>query len=183
MRLPELTGTEKGLWETLVFVIRVLIFSVPLHLIMFFSDVLIPLQGLVASNAASVLRAAGYEITRSGIFLAINNSHEFLFAITQDCTGWKSMILLCALLFAVPRVETKKRITGLLAGIPVIYAGNLARIILIVLAEQSYGIEFAMALHDYMWQLGLVLLVMAFWVAWLVWAGRIDLKELASKFK
>lgn len=183
MKFPKMNSQEKRLWETLVFVLKILVFSVPLQLIMHFSHVLLPLQEIVAVKVSYVFAAMGYFVAMDGISLTITGTHDFLFLITADCTGWKSMILLCALIFAVPSVDIKKRLIGLLIGIPVIYAGNIARIVLIVLAEQSYGLGTAMVIHDYLWQMGLVSLVMAIWVAWLVWTGKITLKKKGIKFK
>jgi len=183
MKFPKLSKTERRLWETLVFVLKILAFSIPLQLIMHFSQVLHPFQELVASNVSFIFRLMGYDVVRNGISLTITGTHEFLFLITGDCTGWKSMILLCALIFAIPRVEMKKRLIGLIIGITIIYTGNLIRILLIVLAEQSYGLEAAMIIHDYLWQLGLVSLVIVIWVVWLIWNGKITFKTRKSKFK
>jgi exosortase/archaeosortase family protein len=55
-----------------------------------------------------------------------------------------------------------------------IYLGNLVRIILIVLVEQTYGTNIAMVIHDYLWQLGLISLVLIIWVFWLIWIGKIE---------
>ena len=96
----------------------------------------------------------------------------FIFMINEDCTGWKSMLFLFALIFSVPGIALKKRLFGLVIGIPLIWIGNIARIVGVVLAQESYGVQTALIIHDYLWQLGLIAIVIIIWVVWLSWARK-----------
>lgn len=174
---------QKRLFETLVFLLKVLAFAIPLYLIMHFQNVLFPLQELVSQNVQAVLQAFGFTVSRDGFLIRANDTFFF---ISEDCTGWKSMLLLTALICAVPRVVMKKRLAGLAGGVAALYIGNLARILLMILAWQAYGFAFAIMLHNYMWQAGLISLVLVIWFLWLAWTGKLEktlLKRLHKLIK
>ena len=80
------------------------------------------------------------------------------------------MVFLGAMVLAVPAVAWKRRAIGLAIGIPLIYLGNLARIVGIVLAEQAWGYEAAIVTHDWLWRFGLVAIVLGIWILWMRWA-------------
>ena len=80
------------------------------------------------------------------------------------------MLFLFALIFAVPAISLRKRILGLIIGIPIIWLGNLGRVAGVVLAQGAWGREGAMLIHDWLFQAGLVTLVLGIWLAWLLWA-------------
>ncbi len=158
------TPQEQKLWLTFQFFLRLLILSAPIYLVLLFLVDMTALQLLVAGNSAWLLGSLGWHIVQEGPLL---NLGTFSFIISPDCTGWKSILFLFALLFAVPHVSGKKRLLGLVIGIPVLWAGNLGRILLTVLVQDMYGFELAVFVHDYLWRLGLVVLVLLIWGVWL----------------
>lgn len=183
LRNVRLTGSQKRLLNILVFLIRLLILSIPLYLVLVFAVDLSPLQDAVATQSACVLRAMGYNVFQQGYQLIVGNAMDnFYFMINEDCTGWKSMLFLFALIFAVPGIQLKKRLIGLVIGIPIIWIGNLMRVVGVVLAERAWGLDYALMLHDYGYRLGLVALVLVVWIVWLklsrseksVWKGLLD---------
>ncbi|NIO20380.1 MAG: hypothetical protein GTN76_06475 [Candidatus Aenigmarchaeota archaeon] len=169
------SGEQKRLWETFLFLIKILVFAVPLYLILTFQGILYPLQELVSHNVYLVLNSLGFQVARDGFLINIQGGNPFVFLISEDCTGWKSMLFLTALIIAVPSVKWRKRGIGLVFGIPLIYMGNLLRILIIVHIEQVYGLELANLIHDYLWQAGLISLVLVIWVAWLIWLGKVKI--------
>lgn len=187
-RKTHLTEGQRRLWGILEFLIRLLILSIPIYFVLIFAIDLSPLQHAVADHSAAVLKSLGYSVMQDGYHIIVGTVYDhFYFMINEDCTGWKSMLFLFALIFAVPRIAWKKRIIGLVVGLPIIWIGNLARVIGVVLAEQAYGVEFALALHDYGYRLGLVALVLIIWIVWLklsrkeegnVWSRFSDLLHL-----
>ncbi len=179
----KLTEQQQKLFDTLLFLAKLLVFAVPLYIVMSLEGLLFPLQELVTQNVRFVLQALGFSVSGEG-FLVIAN--DIIFFISEDCTGWKSMLFLAALVFAVPKVPMKKRLIGLATGLPVIYIGNLLRILLVVSAWHSYGFAFALMIHNYFWQAGLIALVLVLWLSWLVWTGKIKttlLKRLHKLIK
>jgi exosortase/archaeosortase family protein len=175
-----LSSGQRKLFETLLFLIKLLVFAIPLYIILIFQGVLLPLQEFVSFNVYHILKFTGLEVVKNGVLLTANG---FAFFISEDCTGWKSMLLLAALVFAVPGVRMKKRVLGLAIGIPVIYVGNLSRILIMVSVSLNYGQEFASVIHDFFWQIGLVSLVLILWVSWLIWVGKVKIKFLKRLHK
>lgn len=165
----KLDSRQRKLFETFLFLVKLIVFAIPLYFVLIFNEILLPLQGVVSHNVYHILKSLGFEVVRSGFLLRADG---FAFLISEDCTGWKSMLFLAALIFAVPRVLIKKRLLGLLVGVPVIYIGNLLRILVMVFIWKAYGYEFANIIHDYFWQLGLISLVLIMWISWLIWVGK-----------
>ncbi len=163
MRL-NLNPSQEKQWKLLLFLGRLAVLSVPLYIIIAFAIDLSALQMAVAGNSAWLLGMMGNPIMQEGALVGVG---DFSFIITQDCTGWKSMLLLFGLLFAVPAVAWRKRLIGLLVGIPIIWVGNLLRILSAVYAQQAWGMEAAQVLHDVWWQLGLTAIVLGVWLLWM----------------
>jgi len=188
-RPKRLNRTQKRLWSGLEFLVRLLLLSIPLYLVIglgISGSVLGPLQAAVAGQSALVLKGMGFQVQHSGVFIttiAGSDAEPFYFMINQDCTGWKSMLFLFALLFAVPGIALRKRLWGLIFGLPSIWLGNLGRVIGVVLAEDAYGKAMALMIHDYLWQLGLIALVVGIWVIWMYWAKRTSKKTFLERLK
>jgi len=164
-----LTRQQKRMEDTLVFLLRLIALSIPLYIIMWMDFILLPLQSITAGQVAWALNAMGFAVTSKDLILSVGSGQPFIFFIGPDCTGWKSMLAFIALIFATLGAGMRKRIAGTLIGIPLIHAGNLLRIIAVVLIERSYGLEAAKVFHDWLWQAGLIALVLALWLAWLRW--------------
>jgi exosortase/archaeosortase family protein len=162
-----LTAQQEKLWDTLIFLLKVLVLSIPLYFIIIFSIRLAPLQQLDASVSSGILRAMGFAVQQDGAYLTVGTQNPFTFYLTEDCTVWKSVLFLFALIFAVPAVSLKKRLIGLGLGVPVLWMGNQARILGVVLTERVTTAQFAMFTHDYFWRVFLVFLVLGLWLAWM----------------
>ena len=169
---------QKRLLETLVFLIKILVFAIPLYVIMQLQSILLPLQGIVSANVVTLLQLFGFETYRNGFLIATDG---IAFIVSEDCTGWKSMLLLAALVCAVPRVAWQKRLAGIAGGLVIIYLGNLVRIMAVVLVWKACGIGTANLIHDIFWQFGLIALVLLTWMAWLIWTGKIKCPLCACK--
>ncbi len=166
-RLPKLTKEQERLWRTLQFIIRFTVFSIPLYLIIWLNIGMMPLQFLVADHAFWAIDAYGYSVSMDGLLMSVGQDSPFMFLIGEDCTGWKSMLAFVALVIATLGVSLRKRALGIAVGIPLIYLGNLARILLVVMAEAAYGYDAALFIHDWLWQAGLIALVLVLWLGWL----------------
>lgn len=163
----KMTPEQKRLWNILWFLIRLLVLSIPLYLIIFLAVDLTPMQATVASQTSYILESMGFNVIQEGYHIIVGTIEDhFYFMINEDCTGWKSMLFLFALIFAVPRISWKKRFIGLIIGIPIIWIANLGRVIGVVLAERMWGLEFAMSLHDYGYRLGMIAVVLLIWLIW-----------------
>jgi exosortase/archaeosortase family protein len=169
MKMPKLTREQKRYWMVFQFLLRFLILSVPLYLLLWMNPSLLPLQRAVTDHSHILLTAIGLEVQSSDLVIMIGSCNAFVIYIGPDCTGWKSMIAFFALVFATMGVTMRKRALGLLVGLPLIYAGNVMRIVLVVLIERTWGRGAATFFHDFLWQAGLTALVIFLWLAWLKW--------------
>ena len=174
-----LTRGQARLWNTLQFVVRFLILSIPLYLILWFNPDMTVIQGVVADHAALTLRALSFPVSTDNLVLSVGYGKPFLVYIGPDCIGWKSALCFIALVLATLGVSMRKRALGIAAGIPVIYLGNLGRIVVVVLVERSYGLDAAIVFHDWLWQAGLIALVL---VSWLVWLKSEAIRSMALSF-
>jgi len=162
-----LTYQQQKLWETLVFVMKLLALSLPLYFVMLFGISIYPLQMLDVSVSSSVLNSMGYYVSNQGPMVTVDGGSPFTFYLTEDCTAWKSFLFLFALVFAVPAVSMKKRLFGFGLGIPILWLGNQARIVGVVMTAEATSAQFAMFTHDYFWRIFLVFLVLGVWIFWI----------------
>lgn len=163
MKFPLTPGQERH-WRLLQFLGRLALFSLPVYLVVALAADLSALQLAVAGNAAWLLGAAGGQVAQQGTLVA---GEGFMFTVGPDCTGWKSMLLLSGLLFAVPGIAFRKRLLGLAIGLPAVWGANLLRIATSARAQALWGPEAAQAFHDWWWQLGLSITVLGIWLLWL----------------
>ena len=164
----KMTPEQKKLWDILWFLIRLLILAIPLYLVIFLAVDMTSLQVTVASQTSYILDNLGFNVMQDGYHIIVGTiENHFYFMINEDCTGWKSMLFLFALIFAVPAIAWKNRLAGLIVGIVIVWVANLGRVLGVVLAERMWGLDFAMALHDYGYRLGMIAVVLLVWLVWL----------------
>jgi len=94
-------------------------------------------------------------------------ARRFTFSLVPDCGALPSMSIYLAALIAFP-APFRKRLLGLAAGVPVLYAINLARLVCLATIgaywrEDPAVFEFA---HQYVWQAVYVLIVVGVWLLW-----------------
>ncbi len=169
LRGRELNAQQKRLYDTLLFLVRLAALSLPVYAVISSGFSLYPLQVAAASQSEQVLLFMGMQVSRNG---AEMNADGFRFFISEDCTGWKSMLFITALVLSVPAVAWNKKLAGILAGVPVVWLANIVRIVSVVIVQKSSGLRAAMLFHDLFWQFFLAGVVLAAWVAWFLFAAR-----------
>lgn len=167
---------NKRLEETLFFLLRLLLLSLPLYLILSFGTGLGWLQVAVADQSNFILTLMGFEVKQELSMLSVSGKdggEPFVFVISPDSTAWKSMLFLWALMFAVPKVKMRYRAIGTAIGVAALWIFNLARVVSIVLAEATWGLETALFIHDVLWQIGLTAAVLIIWMIWMTRIKRL----------
>lgn len=96
-----------------------------------------------------------------------NPPRQFTFSLVPDCGALPSMSIFIAALIAFP-ASIRKRLLGLLIGVPILYVINLARLICLAAIgaywkQNPEVFEFA---HQYVWQAIYVLIVVGVWLLW-----------------
>jgi exosortase/archaeosortase family protein len=76
------------------------------------------------------------------------------------------LVVYLALIFAYP-VSTRMRILAIVIGVPFLMVANIARIVAVAVASELLtGRSFYMV-HDYLFELAMVFVVMMMWAVWL----------------
>jgi len=89
--------------------------------------------------------------------------------ITMDCTAAYIMAIYIALIVAYPFTLRLKG-AALLIGLPVIYVANLVRLVVIAAISDHSSAQVFTLTHDYLFEVAMVLVVLALWVTWLDFA-------------
>lgn len=84
--------------------------------------------------------------------------------IGQGCDGMDGVLLLVAALLAFP-AAWKRKAVGLAVGIPLLYAGNLGRIVSLYYV-QGHAPEAFTFMHEYVGQTLIILIGFCFFIAW-----------------
>ncbi len=162
------TPFQKKLWAIFIFLTRFLVLSLPLHFLLWINFDATSLQIFVAKAVEKMLELSGIEAARNGTFLLMSTKTGALSVeIIKDCVGWKSVLALFGLIFATPGVTLKRRMLGLIAGAPIIFLGNLLRIYATIAVTVYNGLEAWEITHTFLWQEGLIILVIVTWYFWL----------------
>ena len=160
------TKFQLKLWDMLIFVSRFLVLALPFYFVLWLNFDAYPLQLMTAKAVSFLLTflGVGYELNGHFIFIP---SVLWTIEIIKDCVGWKSLMALWGLMFATRGVFYKKTIYGALAGIPLIFVGNAVRIASSVWLAIMFGLDKFTFIHDFLWQWGLIALVLGIWWIWL----------------
>lgn len=158
--------------ETAIFLLKLLVLSIPLYIFMWIGIDLSFLQEITTNSVISSLRLLGIETSREGFNIS---AQGFLFHISPDCTGWKGMLFLFSLIMST-KSNWGKKIIGIFATIPSFFSFNVLRILLMVQIGLGDTRTFEL-LHDFLWQFSMVAVVL---LLWLIWA-RSDINILGVK--
>ena len=127
-----------------------LLFCMPLH--SFLDVVTIHLRQLAVSVAYGVLKGVGVEVVRQGTMLA-SPSGSFAIDVAEPCSGLRSLFAMTALTAGYAYFTQPTWIRrGILfvLSVPIAIAGNVARILSIVLIAATCSSDFATGFyHDY----------------------------------
>ena len=163
-KIQEAVGMKNSrLFETQIFLTKLLVLSVPLYLVLWLGIDMGFLQEITASSVVSGLEILGISCERAGFEI---NSNGFLFHISKDCTGWKGMMFLFSLILAT-KSSWRKKLIGLGTTLPAFFSFNMLRIIFMVWIGVNYQGMFEL-LHDFVWQFSMVAVVV---FLWLIWSG------------
>jgi exosortase/archaeosortase family protein len=121
-----------------------------------------PLQLATTSVAHTFITWVGIPATRSGTLIHMPTR---TLAIDLACTAIFIVALYAAIVLAYP-VSVPQRLLGIGIGVPIILIGNILRLIAAAEVAQAAPTAFTF-FHDYLFQVGMVLITVAAWAAWL----------------
>jgi exosortase B len=153
-QIPVLLGICWLLWggqgiRRLWFPIALLVFVVPIPGSML-DPLLLPLKNWVSSTVDGLLHLLGYPIARSGVLLVIG---PYRLLIADACSGLNSMVALSGVGLLYVYLANHRgpwRNLALLASIlPIAFAANIVRVLLLVLITYYNGEAAGRAFHDH----------------------------------
>ncbi|MCD6477426.1 MAG: archaeosortase/exosortase family protein [Candidatus Aenigmarchaeota archaeon] len=157
---------ERKLRYTLMFLIKLIVLSLPLYVFLELNIGLDPLQSFIAQHVFYFLKMTGMNPNMNGFSISLDKTSII---INKDCTGWKGILFFSALVLSTSS-SWKKRIWGILIGIPSIFSVNILRIIVMIWIGINSP-EFFQLIHDILWQSSMILLVLILWIIW--WRNNI----------
>lgn len=177
---------QQKLYDTLVFVSKMLFFGALLHMALFLRPDTYGLQSALAALSNFFLQFLGVALERNGALLISERSS---YLVTQDCLGWKSMFAFTALvLSSAPLKEIKKHLKTVVIGAAALAAINIFRVATTIYLSYHQVISFEI-IHTVFWKWGLTFVVLVFWFSWLkrnenmeIWKLRESLNRKARKF-
>lgn len=160
--LEKLEGRQKKLYETSVFLIKMLTAGVFFHIILTIYPNTAGLQAGLAEITQRLLSLIGVNLERQGIRLIDSN---VTYIVTQDCLGWKSMAAFSSLVFSSTS-KYRKHFKTLLIGLLAIASLNIVRIVTTIYLSHIKLISFDI-IHSLFWKWGLTFFVVLLWGVWL----------------
>jgi archaeosortase B (VPXXXP-CTERM-specific) len=109
-----------------------------------------------------IFSLGGAEVVVRGAFVMVDG---FGLEIIDECTAVFSSIVFCSSVGAYP-TTLKKKALGILLGVPVLYAINLFRLIILTLVGISAP-NFFEFVHVYLWQASFIIFVVMIFLLWL----------------
>lgn len=153
-----LTGKHVG--KLLVFPCFFLIFCIPMN---FFDSFTFPLRLFATKAAVLISNGLGMAVERTGTLIT-SSSGDLQLGVDDPCSGIRSLLAITALTtayaFFVHRT-LHQRIILVLSSIPLAVAGNILRIVSIILVAKIAGTDKALSFyHDYSGYLVFVFVVL-----------------------
>lgn len=126
--------------------------------------------------------SAGRLINLAGIKADVNDSNIILknqtLLVNLECTAIYLMIIYGSFILAYP-ANLKRKMVGMAFGLPLIFLANLIRLLLIALIFE-FRPQYFQYFHDYMWQIGFIILVILLWLVWLEKVVKYETKAAIS---
>jgi archaeosortase B (VPXXXP-CTERM-specific) len=126
------------------------------------APVVMKLEVLTAIVTGFVLNVVGITAEVSGKLIFMDN---FSIEVIGECTGLFEMLIFLAALIAYP-ANYKKKLLGLILGIPFIYVINIIRMAFISVVANWSPKTFDF-LHVYFWQVAMIFIILAAWILWI----------------
>lgn len=126
-----------------------------------------PWEELTARMALALLHALEMEAVRLGS--QIHHPGGFAYEIYYRCTGVLPAVLLAALTAAMP-VSARSKLIGVCAGIPLLVALNLIRLVHLYHTGVFHPALFDLV-HGPVWEFILILATLGIWWRWSRWAA------------
>ncbi|MFH1391379.1 MAG: exosortase/archaeosortase family protein [Candidatus Diapherotrites archaeon] len=145
---------------------------IAIYLVFFISYLLISLFGgfhfvnLIEANIAYFFVKLAYPLVQIDLNvisnLVVNGTYSnFAVSIDDICLGWFPIAGFSAMILALPKIKIKKKLNALKFGIPILFAANILRIIIVIFAAAFFGLEGFDFFHLFVVKFDLMILIVA----------------------
>lgn len=161
-RIDRLSPFQRRLLAALRFLAVFAVLAAPVYGVLHVDWEAPLLREITATVSATVLNVIGLEVVQQGSFI---HADSLVLDVTRDSTGWKSLFAFTALVLATQE-PVRRKLSGVAAGMVVIGAANVTRIVSMVYAVEVFGVPYEL-LHTVLWRWGLTGVVLVAWIGWL----------------
>ena len=127
-----------------------------------YHDNVLWMMELTAAIAGNFVSIFSDEVFHSGVHVSYKG---FSVEIIDECTGLFEMLIYLAAVFSFS-APIRKKIIGVLMGLPAIFIFNAIRIILLLVVG-AYSYKTFNFMHLYLWQVTLIIMIATIWIGWL----------------
>lgn len=127
---------------------------------------------LIASATAKILNLFGHEVVAQERWVMARQgaSRPFSVEIVHGCDALEPTVAYLSALLASP-VLFRRKIPGILIGVPVLLVVNMVRIVSLFLVGVYYRKALDVMHYD-LWQAAFIVLAIVSWAIWVQWATR-----------
>jgi exosortase/archaeosortase family protein len=125
-------------------------------------EMLTALQVFTAQVTTGLISVSGIPVTREGTHLFLLGEH---WEVILECTALSAFFVFISFLLAYP-AKIISKVLGVLIGLPTLFGVNILRLFVLAWATR-WSPEYAPLVHDYVWQIFFLLLLVLMWLAWI----------------
>ena len=129
------------------------------------------MEQFTARTATGVLHFIGFSAAQNNTFIHLKTA---VLVVNPECTAVFIMVIFSCLV-AFHQTSAVSKIAAILVGLPVIFAVNLIRFIIMALLDQ-YRPLYLTYFPSYLWQGTLLVMVVFMWMAWMTAVGKRETK-------
>ncbi|MCD6229392.1 MAG: exosortase/archaeosortase family protein [Candidatus Diapherotrites archaeon] len=138
-------------------------------------DVFIAVLAYTDESRAAIVNALEESDVKWGeegptIVMEFRDSNEnqavFRSSIVRECVGYISILAVIGLIVGYPFAGFRKKLFGLLIGVPLIYFANVVRITTIMMGVHDIGYWVFDLFHIFIWREGMILVSLGIWFFW-----------------
>jgi len=127
----------------------------------YFMDYFAFLENITASLLGFLLRIFGVDAAVTGNTVTMD---RLSLRIIDECTAMFGSIVYISCVLAYP-TDPKKKIIGIVLGIPCLYAINMVRLVVLAFVG-LFSPEIFEFVHTYLWQTIFIVFVIVIWLTW-----------------
>ncbi len=123
-------------------------------------------NGFTAATAQFVSVCYSLGGTKTSASGNLITGEKIVLQVIEECTGAYEMIVFAAAVFAFP-TEWKKKGLGILLGLPLLFAINILRMMLLAYVQAHGSPALFDFMHIYFWQATLIFMILGVFILWI----------------